>query len=55
MPLGVRAEDVLRWASTTESLTFDPHAANNVPTIAENLQVYESLVGLNVRYEVEEL
>src|SRR3954447_6660690 len=48
-----RAENVLRWASTTEALTFDPHAANNFPTIAENQQVYEPLVGLDARHEVE--
>ena len=35
------AENLLRWASATESLTFDPHSANNFPTIAANLQVYE--------------
>jgi hypothetical protein len=26
------AENVLRWASATEALTFDPHAANHTPT-----------------------
>src|SRR4051812_26276162 len=48
-----RAENVLRWASTTEALTFDPHAAYNAPTIAENHQVYEGLVDFDARYEVE--
>ncbi len=48
-----RAENVLRWASTTETLTFDPHAAQNAPTIAENHQVYEGLVDFNARYELE--
>src|SRR4051812_2824684 len=49
----VRAENVLRWASTTQTLTFDPHAVNHIPTIAENHQVYEPLVDINVRYELE--
>ena len=30
------AENVLRWASATEPLTFDPHSANHIPTIAAN-------------------
>ena len=30
------AENVLRWASATEALTFDPHTANHSPTIAAN-------------------
>ena len=30
------AENVLRWASATEALTFDPHSANHFPTIAAN-------------------
>lgn len=29
------AENVLRWASATEALTFDPHSANHVPTQVE--------------------
>jgi peptide/nickel transport system substrate-binding protein len=48
-----RAENELRWASTTEALTFDPQAAYNAPTIAENHQVYEGLVDFDARYEVE--
>src|SRR4051794_18316352 len=48
-----RAENVLRWASTTEALTFDPHAAYLAPTIAENHQVYEGLVDFDARYELE--
>jgi peptide/nickel transport system substrate-binding protein len=47
------AENVVRWASATEALTFDPHAANHNPTIAETQQVYEGLVGFNSRYEIE--
>ena len=47
-----QAENVLRWASTTEAVTFDPHAAYLAPTIAENHQVYEGLVDLNARYEL---
>jgi peptide/nickel transport system substrate-binding protein len=48
-----QAENVLRWASATEALTFDPHAANHLPTIAENGQVYEPLVDFNSSYEIE--
>jgi peptide/nickel transport system substrate-binding protein len=47
------AETVLRWASATEALTFDPHSANNFPTIAANLQVYEPLVDFNSSSEIE--
>ncbi|MFP3943209.1 MAG: ABC transporter substrate-binding protein [Alphaproteobacteria bacterium] len=38
------AENVLRWASQGDALTFDPHAQNETPTTAANLQVYEPLV-----------
>ena len=48
-----RAENVVRWASATEALTFDPHAANHLPTQAENSQVYEPLVDFNSSYEIE--
>jgi peptide/nickel transport system substrate-binding protein len=47
------AENVLRWASATEALTFDPHAANHTPTTGANLQVYEPLVDFNSHYEIE--
>jgi peptide/nickel transport system substrate-binding protein len=47
------AENVLRWASATEPLTFDPHAANHFPTIAANLQIYEPLVDFNSSSEIE--
>src|SRR5690242_8074264 len=47
------AENMLRWASTTEALTFDPHAVQHAPTIAENHQVYEGLVDFGPRYEIE--
>jgi peptide/nickel transport system substrate-binding protein len=47
------AENVLRWASATEPLTFDPHAAENAPTFAANSQVYEPLVDFNSSYEIE--
>jgi peptide/nickel transport system substrate-binding protein len=46
-------ENVVRWASATEPLTFDPHSANNTPTTAENQQVYEPLVDFNSSYEME--
>jgi peptide/nickel transport system substrate-binding protein len=47
------AENVLRWASATEPLTFDPHAAAHQPTFAAHIQVYERLVDFNSRYEIE--
>jgi peptide/nickel transport system substrate-binding protein len=47
------AESVLRWASGTEALTFDPHAATHAPTFAETQQVYEPLVDFNSSYEME--
>jgi peptide/nickel transport system substrate-binding protein len=47
------AENVLRWGSATEPLTFDPHAVNHFPTIAANLQVYEPLVDFNSSSEIE--
>jgi peptide/nickel transport system substrate-binding protein len=47
------AENVLRWASATEALTFDPHAANHFPTIAANSQIYEPLVDFNSSFEIE--
>jgi peptide/nickel transport system substrate-binding protein len=47
------AQKVLRWASATEALTFDPHAVNHFPTIAANLQVYEPLVDFNASSEIE--
>ncbi len=47
------AENVLRWSSETEALTFDPHAAYTTPTIAETQQVYEPLVGFNSSYAIE--
>jgi peptide/nickel transport system substrate-binding protein len=48
-----RAENVLRWASATEPLTFDPHAANHLPTTAVESQVYEPLVDFNSSYQIE--
>jgi peptide/nickel transport system substrate-binding protein len=47
------AENVVRWASATEALTFDPHAAAHGPTQAETGQVYEPLVDFNSSYEIE--
>ena len=47
------AENILRWSSATEPLSFDPHAANHTPTAAETSQVYEPLVDFNSSYEIE--
>ena len=49
----VAAENVLRWASATEALTFDPHASANVPTQVDTSQVYEPLVDFSSSYEIE--
>jgi len=38
------AENVLRWASRGDALTFDPHGQNETPTIQALTQVYEPLV-----------
>ncbi len=48
-----QAENVLRWASATEPLTFDPHSAAHQPTFAVHIQVYEPLVDFNSSYEIE--
>ncbi len=47
------AENILRWASATEPITFDPHSANHIPTIVAISQVYETLVDFNSNYEIE--
>ena len=47
------AENILRWASATEPLSFDPHAANTAPTASGTSQVYEPLVDFNSSYEIE--
>ena len=38
------SENVLRWTSQGDALTFDPHSQNESPTIAMNGMMYESLV-----------
>jgi peptide/nickel transport system substrate-binding protein len=48
-----RGENILRWASATEALTFDPHAAAHVPTQVENSQIYEPLVDFSSSYKIE--
>jgi peptide/nickel transport system substrate-binding protein len=53
VPTPAGADNALRWASATEALTFDPHSANNTPTIAETSQVYEPLVDFNSSLEIE--
>jgi len=44
-PMAAQAENVLRWASRGDALTFDPHGQNETPTITALTQVYETLVG----------
>jgi ABC-type transport system substrate-binding protein len=41
------AGNVVRWASAIPGLTFDPHAFNHGPTIAQNMQVYEVLIDID--------
>ena len=36
------AENVLRWASQGDALTYDPHSANESPTNLAMQQVYET-------------
>ena len=43
----VRAETVLRWASTGGTATFDPHSLISIPAMAQQWQVYERLVDLD--------
>ena len=38
------AENVFRWASQGDAVTFDPHSANMSPTFLQIKQVYENLV-----------
>jgi peptide/nickel transport system substrate-binding protein len=47
------AENVLRWASAVEALTFDPHSAYHQPTVTADSQVYEPLVDFNSSYKIE--
>jgi peptide/nickel transport system substrate-binding protein len=47
------AENLVRWASATEPLSFDPQSANTAPTAAGTSQVYEPLVDFNSRWEIE--
>lgn len=47
------AENILRWASQGDPLTYDPHSANESPTIGASTQVYEALVNRNWKLEKE--
>ena len=49
----LQAENVLRWASQGDSLTFDPYAQNEGPTFTHNAQVYETLVGRDVDLAIQ--
>ena len=42
--LPAHAENVLRWASQGDALTYDPHSQNEGPTNTANLQIYDPLV-----------
>ncbi len=44
LPAAAQDENVLRWASRGDALTFDPHGQNETPTITALTQVYETLV-----------
>jgi hypothetical protein len=43
-PTPAGAENVLRWASAGGAATADPHAFDEVVTVAQLRQVYEQLV-----------
>src|SRR5690606_16831038 len=47
------AKNVLRWASQGDALTLDPHAQNESPTIAMNLNIMDPLVRTNKDLKVE--
>jgi peptide/nickel transport system substrate-binding protein len=53
MTTAAAAENVLRWASQGDPLTYDPHSANESPTIGASTQVYEALVNRNWKLEKE--
>ncbi len=44
LPAHARDEVVLRWSAQGDSLTYDPHAQNETPTISALSQIYEPLV-----------
>ncbi len=47
------AENVFRWASQGDAVTFDPHSANMSPTFLQLKQVYEPLVSFSANIEKE--
>jgi peptide/nickel transport system substrate-binding protein len=46
------AENVLRWASAGGALTADPHAYDDLQTVAQLRQVYEALIGFDSNLEL---
>jgi len=48
-----QAENVLRWASQGDSLTMDPHAQNEGPTITMGGQIYEPLIARDPQMVLE--
>ena len=49
----VTAENVLRWASQGDAVTFDPHSANISPTFLQLKQVYEPLLSFDWKIDKE--
>ena len=47
------AENVFRWASQGDAVTFDPHSANMSPTFLQLKQVYEPLVSYDWKIDKE--
>ncbi|HTU02345.1 MAG TPA: ABC transporter substrate-binding protein, partial [Candidatus Sulfotelmatobacter sp.] len=47
------AENVLRWASQGDALTYDPHSANESPTNLAMAHVYEALVTRDQSSKIE--
>ncbi len=45
-------ENILRWASRGDALTFDPHGQNETPTITALSQTYEALISRDENLEM---
>jgi peptide/nickel transport system substrate-binding protein len=53
MTTSAAAENVLRWASQGDPLSYDPHSVSESTTIGASYQVYEPLVNRNSDLELE--
>ena len=48
-----QAENVIKWASQGDALTYDPMSQNESPTISASRQIYDTLVGRGPMLEKE--